>query len=47
MKNNLNLSREKSLYGFILLCLIGLLVVLYKGFYTKEGFDNDSENTIV
>jgi lysophospholipase L1-like esterase len=47
MKNNLNFSREKSLYGFILLCLIGLLVVLYKGFYTKEGFDNDSENTIV
>lgn len=47
MRNNLNLSREKALYGFILLCLIGLLVVLYKSFYTKEGFDNDSENTIV
>lgn len=47
MKNYINLSREKALYVFILLCLIGLLVVLYKSFYTKEGFDNDSENTIV
>lgn len=43
---NLNLYTEKALYGFTLLCLMGLLLSLYKGFYKIEGFEN-SENPIV
>jgi len=45
---NLNFSQEKMLLGFVLLCLIGLILVLYRYLYKKEGFDNSStENTIV
>lgn len=42
----MNFSKEKALLGFILLCLMTLLLVLYKQIYEKEGFDN-SEKTIV
>lgn len=45
--NNKNFSIEKALYVFILLCSIILLVVFYKFFYLKEGFDNDHEKMII
>lgn len=51
MRNNhidLNLSQQKALFGFVVLCLIGLLLVLYNRFYGKEGFEGQSpQRTIV
>ena len=46
-KINLNLSKQKILFSFVLLCLVALLLVLYKRFYSKEGFDSNRQRTIV
>lgn len=43
----LNFSREKLILGLLLLCVIGLILVLYKRFYTKEGFESNSQKAII